>query len=372
MGATAGFTTRVVRLALASGAASIGVVGIGLLLGGSAASASEDESRGLLSGIVHDVAHTAGSGVEAVLDPVDQVLHEVDRGLRPVEAAVRPVAEPVVRPVAPVVERVLDVPAQVSAPVASAVEPVVDVVRPVVAPVVAPLEPVTTPVRELVGDVVDPVVGTVDRAVGALPVVDDLLGEEPVRGVVEPVVDAVAPVVDVVAPAPAPGAPGASDPGAEQPGAGVPSPSGPGITDPEGVAPVDPAQDAGDPAAEMLPEPAPAEAQGDASPAATTVPLALRAVGPTEAPSASDEGQHADAAQERALSDGDRHGDRQGMLPAPSGAPTASTGSGGGAVAFAADAADHLELAIAGGEAGAIEHDRTPGSLAEEPGSSPD
>ncbi len=367
MATTAGFRSRVVRLALASGAASIGAVGIGLLLGGSAASAAEDEPRGLLSGIVHDVAHTTGSGVEAVLDPVDQVLHEVDRGLRPVEAAVRPVTEPVVRPVAPVVERVLDVPAQVTAPVATAVEPVVDVVRPVVAPVVAPLEPVTTPVRELVGDVVDPVVGTVDRAVGALPVVDDLLGDEPVRGVVEPVVDAVAPVVDGVVPAP-----GASEPGAEQPGAGAPSPSGPDTTDPEEVAPADPAQDAGDPAAEMLPEPAPAETEGDAQRAASTVPFALRAVGPTEAPSASEEAIEADASQERALSDGDGHGGRHGMLPAPSGAPAGSSGAGGGAAASAAAAADHLELAIAGGEACAIEHDRAPGSLAEEPGSSPD
>ncbi|WP_404311872.1 hypothetical protein LG314_11070 [Agrococcus terreus] len=364
MAATAGFRARVVRLALASGAASIGAVGIGLLLGGSAASASEDEPRGLLSGIVHDVAHTAGSGVEAVLEPVDQVLHEVDRGLRPVEAAVRPVAEPVVRPVAPVVERVLDVPAQVAAPAASAVEPVVDpvvdTVRPVVAPVVAPLEPVTTPVRELVGDVVDPVVGTVDRAVGALPLVDDLLGEAPVRGVVEPVVDAVAPVVDAVAPAP-----GAGEPGAGGPGAG-----GPGGTDPDAVAPVEAVQDAGDPA-DAVPERAAPDADGeaDALRPATSVPLALRAVGPIEPTGAPVAGA---AAQERALVEDDGHDRGQELVPAPSGAPTGSSGSGGGAAASAADAADHLELAIACGEAGALEHDRTPGSLAEEPGSSPD
>ena len=173
-GSEPGTWPRMLRLGLAAGAASLGAIGVSVLLGGSAAYAADDD-LGPVSGLLTDVVGT----VDLVTEPVDSLVGELSTVTAPVEAIV----EPAVAPVA-VVGAVVELPSGL-----------VDAVRPVtgaVQPVLEPLAPITRPVGQLVDIVRDealvPVVGTVDRTVAELPLIDGLLGEQPVARILDPVV----------------------------------------------------------------------------------------------------------------------------------------------------------------------------------------
>lgn len=347
--------SRWLRLGLTAGAASIGAVSLSLLLGGSAASAAEDHDPGRLGGLVQQLGSSVGGVVETVTDPLDAAVGGLGAVLAPVEQLVQPITSPVVDQLAPVVQPVVQAP-----PVA--VETVRDLVAPVtgtLAPVLQPLSPIVAPVDhvvrgavgEVIAPVVTPIVGTVDGALGAVPVVDELLGEQPVAGIVDPVLDL-------------------------DPGELLPTPA-PG-TEPS-PAPVPVPEVEGEPATPVVVAPVvvasatPAtSATGGTTPALQAdergIEAALRAL---EAAPASAAATTADDPMVAVPRPGGR--DVAPLSPALDGiVPSGATGSAGAHASPSAIIQDHLLPALAVGQVSALEHDRAPSSLAEEHTASPD
>lgn len=155
---------RLLRLAVATGAASIGTIAISLLVGGAAASAAEDGVDG--------GAGAAGSAVGAAI-PLSP---DPDVGLAAAITVVEPAGLPAPEPAAPAAELVETV--------AVAAEVVPAAVAEVVPALPDPLASVTEPVASLGGDAVEVVASAlesiaegIDPAVDAVPVADALLQE---------------------------------------------------------------------------------------------------------------------------------------------------------------------------------------------------
>ena len=196
---------KLLRLGLGAGAASIGAVAVSLLIGGTAASAAEDQPGGLSSGLGSASALVSESVLDAVAAPAPAAP-------APVETLAAPV-------VAPVVQAVVAGPAEAAAPVVRAVvagpvaaaQPIVEeAAQPVAAPLALPpvlelLAPAAEAVESLVetvaDDVVTPIVATlpeVDGTVDVLPIVEEVLDGEPLGDVLagEPLGDVLLPIVE--------------------------------------------------------------------------------------------------------------------------------------------------------------------------------
>lgn len=163
---------RLLRLAVATGAASIGTIAISLLVGGAAASAAEDGVDG--------GAGAAGSAVGAAI-PLSP---DPDVGLAAAITVVEPAGLPAPEPAAPAAELVETVAVAAEVVPAAVAEAVPAAVAEVVPALPDPLASVTEPVASLGGDAVEVVASAlesiaegIDPAVDAVPVADALLQE---------------------------------------------------------------------------------------------------------------------------------------------------------------------------------------------------
>jgi hypothetical protein len=365
----AGTRSRLLRLGLSAGAASIGAVALSLLVGVAPASASDDHADGL-GGLVQRLGGAVGAAAATATDPAESVEVGLQETIAPVAhaapAVTAPVGDAAEAVTAPVIERAAPVVRPVVQATTVPVEVLRDSARPVadaLAPVLPPLTPVVDPVEPVVGVVVEhvlgdtvapviaPVVGVVDRVVDAVPIAGESLEDEPVAGVLDPVIG----LVPVIEPLPGGVLPGDSTPmpGGSMPGLGL---------EPEPASP---------PAAAAEAE---TSAPHESSAVVTAAPAFATANAPRLEPTRTAALITAAAEPSTAMSSAGHDRDVTGApLRSPDGVvPSAASGIAAGVASPLADIHDHPLLALAAGRVGALESDRAPSSPAEEHTASPD
>lgn len=350
---SAGTPSRMLRLGLAAGAASIGAVALSVLIGVSPASAADDHADGP-GGLVQQLGGAVGAVVETATDPVEAVAEGLATTIVPVEHVAETATAPIVQRAAPVVRPVVRAPAAVVEVVRDSAAPATDALAPVLQPVAQVVDPVELVVAAVVVDpvlddalapVVATVVDTVDRVVNAAPVVDELLGEAPVAGVIDPVTGP-DPDIDLL-------------PGGELPEGSTPMPGASTQAPGPELGPASPPADAS--AVER------SAVMSAAGAFVTDITPRIAAVRPASAATAS-----AELSVAVHFIDLDR--DVTGApLQAPDGVvPSAASGTAAGVGSPLAVVHDHPLPAVAAGRIGALESDRAPSSPAEEHTASPD